>query len=179
MAEDISRSNRDRGGVSLLEVLISIGVLSVGMLGAATMLPLAKYYATEASKFDRASTLGQQAYHDLQIRGYLSIKKWLKPDIAGLNYNNASAMLVDPLAWSYASANGTPIPNFFPAFPNNGTNPPLSSGPIVFRTNIDINRFSMYQVVATAVRRLLQARWLQTSRAISRGLSPSHTCPPT
>lgn len=138
MAADTSGLNRDRGGVSLLEVLISIGVLAVGMLGAATMLPLAKYYATEASKFDRASTLGQQAYHDLQIRGYLSIKKWLKPAIPGLNYNDASAMLIDPLAWSYASANGTPIPNFFPAFPNNGVNPPLSSGPIVFRTNIDV-----------------------------------------
>jgi hypothetical protein len=139
MAADISSSNRDRGGVSLLEVLISIGVLSVGMLGAATMLPLAKFYSTEASKFDRASTLGQQAYHDLQIRGYLSIKKWLKPDIPGLNYKDASAMLIDPLAWSYAAANGTPIPNYFPAFPNNGVTPPLASAPIIFRTNIDVN----------------------------------------
>ncbi len=139
MSVETSHASGRRTGVSLLEVLISIGVLAIGMLGAATMLPLAKFYATEASKFDRASALGQQAYHDMQIRGYLSIKKWLKPQVGGFNYTNASVVLLDPLARSYADATGAPAPQFFPAFPNNGSSPPVPSAPQVFRSNLDIN----------------------------------------
>jgi type II secretory pathway pseudopilin PulG len=133
-----------RRGITLLEVLVSIGVLSIGMLGAATMLPLAKYYSAEASKYDRASTLGAQAYHDMQIRGYLSPKKWIDP-AGSFNFTNASVVMVDPLAMTYASetyastaATVSLAPVFFPALPTNNPNPPVPTAPIVFRTNVDI-----------------------------------------
>ena len=66
-----------RSGVTLLEVLVSMFVLAVGLLGLASLLPVAKYYSVEASKYDRASTLAQAVYHDMQIRGYLQPKTWL------------------------------------------------------------------------------------------------------
>lgn len=133
------RNAQSRRAITLLEVLISIGVLSVGLLGAATMLPLAKYYSEEASKFDRAAALGQEAYHDMQIRGYLSIRRWTKPSVGAFNYTNISAFVIDPLGYGYAIANGTTQPQYFPAFPNNGANPPVAGAPQVFRGSIDIN----------------------------------------
>ncbi len=132
------RNAQSRRAITLLEVLVSIGVLSVGFLGAATMLPLAKYYSEEASKFDRASALGQRAYHDMQIRGYLNIKRWTKPDVNAFTYTNIAAFVIDPLAYGYAIANGTTQPQYFPAFPSNGVNPPVAVAPVVFRGSIDV-----------------------------------------
>ncbi len=66
-----------RPGVTLLEVLVSMFVLAVGLLGLASLLPVASFYASEAQKYDRAATLAQQASHDVVIRGYLEPKSWL------------------------------------------------------------------------------------------------------
>ena len=79
------RRRSRRSGITLLEVLISIGVLSVGVLGVASLLPLAKSYMAEGSKFDRAATLGNQAIHDLEVRtGFLDPQKWMAPAGNGL-----------------------------------------------------------------------------------------------
>lgn len=140
----VSRATRGRRGVTLLEVLISIGVLSIGLLGAATMLPLAKFYASEASKYDRAGTLGAQAYHDLQIRGYCSPKKWIDP-LGAFTFTNKSVVMIDPLALTYSlgtyastAATVSSAPVFFPALPTNNPNAPVPTAPIVFRVNVDI-----------------------------------------
>ncbi|HUY90003.1 MAG TPA: prepilin-type N-terminal cleavage/methylation domain-containing protein [Pirellulales bacterium] len=137
-------AKRRAAGITLIEVLVSIGVLAIGLLGAATMLPLAKYYSAEANTYDRAGTLGAQAYHDLQIRGYLGPKKWIDPQGA-FTFTNQSIMVIDPLAITYAEstyASTTSTQNlapvFFPAIPSNNPNPPISGAPICFRTTVDI-----------------------------------------
>lgn len=127
-----------RRGISLLEVLVSIGVLLVGFVGAATLLPIAKFYSTEANKYNRASVLGQVALHDLQIRGYLSPKKWVDP-AGAFGFVNSSFLVVDPLGMSYAAANGQPQPVFFPAWPYTQANPPPAGVPSMFRCNLDIS----------------------------------------
>jgi type II secretory pathway pseudopilin PulG len=128
-----------RSAITLLEVLISIGVLSVGILGAATLLPIATYYSQETSKYDRAGTLGQLAYHDMQIRGYLSPKRWIDP-VGSFNFTNASVIVIDPLALTYATSQGlTTQPVFFPGIPNNAPNPPVAGAPIVFRASVDVS----------------------------------------
>lgn len=126
-----------RRGISLLEVLVSIGVLLVGFTGVATLLPIAKFYATDANKYTRASTLGQQALHDIQIRGYLSPKKWVDP-AGSFGFVNSSFLVVDPLAMSYAAANYQQQPVFFPAFPYTQSSPPPAGVPQMFRSNVDI-----------------------------------------
>lgn len=121
-----------RSGITLLEVLISIGVLSVGVLGAASLLPMATYFQNETTKYDRGGALAQQAVHDLQVKNYLSPRRWIFIDPsnsappfnpegissgggsgAGLtgtfaapnpNYTPMSAFVIDPLGFSYVAA---------------------------------------------------------------------------
>ena len=48
-------------GISLLEVLFSMFVLSVGLLGLAAMVPVGKHQVTEASHADRGTAIGLAA----------------------------------------------------------------------------------------------------------------------
>lgn len=72
-----------RSGVTLMEVLASICVIAVGLLGAFTMLPLAKYYLGEANKYDRAITTAQEAFESMQIRGVLDPAVWIGQGASG------------------------------------------------------------------------------------------------
>lgn len=137
-ASSPSCGRRNISGITLLEVLISMGVLAIGILGVASLVPVAKRYNADSANFDRGATLAQQAYHDLLNRDFLSAKKWIDPQGA-FTYHNASAVVIDPLGLSYALLQNPPLsqpPVFFPAFPINGTNPPLGSPPL-YRASID------------------------------------------
>lgn len=70
------RTKSARAGITLMEVLISIFVLSVGLLGLMSLLPISAYYLQDANKNDRASTLGRSALRDLQVRGDLDPRRW-------------------------------------------------------------------------------------------------------
>lgn len=72
-----------RGGVTLLEVLVAIMVLSVGLLGLAALIPVGRFEMAEAGKVDRGSTLGRAAFRDLLVRGYLRPENWLQPTANG------------------------------------------------------------------------------------------------
>jgi type II secretory pathway pseudopilin PulG len=146
---------RSRSGITLIEVLVSMGVLAVGVLGAASLMPLASYYQNEATNFDRGAAAAQAAIHDLQIKNYLSPRRWIFVDpanastvpfsvegITGLtgtpvgtapgpnaNYNPNSAFVIDPLGFSYVYAlqdSSVTFPCFFPAFTSQ---PPTPSSP--------------------------------------------------
>lgn len=147
-----------RRGITLTEVLISIGVLSVGMLGAAAFIPMASYFQNETTKYDRGGAMAQQAIHDLQIKDYLSPRRWVFLDPASPNvtspigiaqlalstaYNPRSAFVIDPLGFSYVAAQSPAVPAFpcyFPAFPNQGSTPP-GSGPAIYRAGITANDY--------------------------------------
>jgi type II secretory pathway pseudopilin PulG len=161
-ADNGRRTNR---AITLLEVLISIGVLAVGVMGAASLLPMATYYQNETTKYDRGGALAQQAAHDLQIKNYLSPRRWLFLDpaspsvsnpigILGLTqstapYNPQSAIVIDPLGFSYVAAQTPPVvgfPCYFPAFPNQGASPPgtTASGPkppTIYRAGVTANDY--------------------------------------
>ena len=71
-----SNFNSIRKGVSLLEVLAAIGVLSIGMLGLAAPLPIGRYTLSEATKADRAGQCGRAALHDVIVRRMLDPNNW-------------------------------------------------------------------------------------------------------
>ena len=50
-----------RRGLSLLEVLVSIGILTLGLLGVAMLIPIGKFAMTEVEKADRTGTCGRAA----------------------------------------------------------------------------------------------------------------------
>ena len=60
-----------RRGVSLLEVLAAIGVLSIGLLGLAALLPIGRYTIAEATKADRAGHCGRAALRNVVVRRML------------------------------------------------------------------------------------------------------------
>lgn len=69
-----------RRGLSLLEVLMSLLVLTLGLLGVAALLPVGKHEMEQAARSDRASALGQAAFRDLQVRGVLDPHRWAHPE---------------------------------------------------------------------------------------------------
>src|SRR5690606_18116622 len=58
-----------RRGVTLMEVLISMAILLVGLLGAAAMFPVGSYFMQRGDIADRGSAIAQAAFADLVTRG--------------------------------------------------------------------------------------------------------------
>jgi hypothetical protein len=67
---------RDRRAISLTEVLISMFVLMIGLLGVAAMIPAGRHEILEGAKIDNATAVGRAAFRDLKIRGYLNPANW-------------------------------------------------------------------------------------------------------
>jgi hypothetical protein len=80
-----------RHGISLIEVLAAIGVLSIGLLGLAALLPIGLYTIGEATKADRAGNCGRAALRDVIVRRMLDSNYWTG------NYGTSQAFLIDPL----------------------------------------------------------------------------------
>jgi hypothetical protein len=66
--------NQMHRGISLIEVLVAIFVLTVGLMGIAMVIPAGNVLMVEALKNDRGTACGRAVLNDAQIRG------WLKPD---------------------------------------------------------------------------------------------------
>src|ERR1041385_9577308 len=66
-------------GVTLLEVLISIGIMAVGLMGRMSLIPLGRMELAEADRFDNCSSVGRAAFRDLTVHGYLRPEMWVDP----------------------------------------------------------------------------------------------------
>jgi hypothetical protein len=58
-------------------VLVSIFVLSVGLLGVAAVIPAGRVEMVEAMKADRTAVLGRAVLHDAVARGLLNPRAWV------------------------------------------------------------------------------------------------------
>jgi len=67
---------RRRRGVSLMEVLISTFVLSIGLLGLASLLPVGRFAIVETGKADRAGACGRAGLRDVKVRRILDSNNW-------------------------------------------------------------------------------------------------------
>jgi hypothetical protein len=65
-----------RRGISLLEVLISMFVLAVGLLGVAALIPAGHHEIAQGSRLEYASMIGRSAFRDLKVRGMLTPGNW-------------------------------------------------------------------------------------------------------
>jgi len=81
-----------RNGITILEVLISIGILSVGLASVLALLPAGGSQARKAMIDDRRSALGQNALADCQARGLLNPTNW--------SFSTAPPVMIDPLGQS-------------------------------------------------------------------------------
>ena len=65
-----------RSGISLTEVLISMGILTLGLLGVAALFPVGGFYMQKADISDRGSAIAQSVMSDIVSRGMLNPRAW-------------------------------------------------------------------------------------------------------
>lgn len=62
-------TRRRRLGISLLEIMISIGIVGIGLIGVAALIPLAHHKAAQGVQEDRKSLFGKRAFREFRVRG--------------------------------------------------------------------------------------------------------------
>ena len=67
---------RKRRAISLLEVMFSMGIIAVGLLGVTAILPLALHQVGRGRVLDNASRVGQNAVNEVRVRGMLAPPTW-------------------------------------------------------------------------------------------------------
>jgi hypothetical protein len=118
-----------------LEVLISMFVLLIGLVGVGAMIPAGRFEIMQGVKLDYASMVGREALRDMKARGYLNPSNWqsfggggvftrahyaggvLIPDSYSVSNSNSSstystitpAVAIDPLG--LAAGFGTKFPS--------------------------------------------------------------------
>jgi Tfp pilus assembly protein PilV len=65
-----------RRGISLTEVLIAMGILTLGLLGVAAVFPVGSWYMQKASISDQGSAIAQSVMNDVVARGMLNPGSW-------------------------------------------------------------------------------------------------------
>src|SRR5690606_7824428 len=110
-----------RQGIGLLEVLISIGVVALGLLGVIALIPLAQHRAIQGAVNDRAALVGRRAFREFRIRGMDRPRTWFERQPGDVIDPTSGqllrrAWLLDPLG--YAAYAGQDAQTVFPADPN-------------------------------------------------------------
>jgi hypothetical protein len=67
---------RHRCAITLVEVLISMGILTIGLLSVAALFPVGGYYMRQGEVQDRAAAIAQAAFADVVARGMLKAESW-------------------------------------------------------------------------------------------------------
>lgn len=106
------RGEQLRRGISLLEVLIAMFILSVGLLGLAALLPVGQSDIVAAGKSDRSSAAGRLAMRDLRARGILCVDNWMNhvDSLPTDSSNPAAGGKDDPFPEQYVGSNGVYAP---------------------------------------------------------------------
>ncbi|MGD9724263.1 MAG: prepilin-type N-terminal cleavage/methylation domain-containing protein [Pirellulales bacterium] len=120
-----------RRGLTLTEVLISMFVLLVGLMGVAAMIPAGRFEIQQGAQIDHATSVGRAAFRELKIRGYLDVTRWRDVTVTRPIWNpfprrpfdfqapgpreqtDRPAVAIDPLGLTAA------VGSFGPAFPYN------------------------------------------------------------
>jgi hypothetical protein len=72
----VIRHSSFRLGISLTEVLIAMGILTLGLLGVAALFPVGGYYMQKAEIADNGSAIARSALADIVSRGMLDPETW-------------------------------------------------------------------------------------------------------
>lgn len=87
-----------RRGVTLIELMFSIGILLVGLLGVAALIPLAGWEIGRGLTADRMAAAGRNAVHEFDIRNMRRPEMWAKYDHSLFSLgDNVLSFCIDPL----------------------------------------------------------------------------------
>jgi hypothetical protein len=86
-----------RAALTLAEVLIAMGLMTLGLLGVAAVFPVGGFYMQSGDIADRGGAIAQAALDDAMIQGHLNPENWIAlhfdSAFAGPNVNGQ----IDPL----------------------------------------------------------------------------------
>jgi hypothetical protein len=89
-----------RSGVSLLEVMVAIGVTSIGLLGVLALIPLAGAQVRHGQVLERSIVIGESALSEMRTRGWLNAENWVNSTTGQAAINLATepprAFCLDP-----------------------------------------------------------------------------------
>jgi type II secretory pathway pseudopilin PulG len=90
-------------GFSLTEVLMAVGILSVGLMLVATMFPVGIYLTSVASERTMAAIVADEAFAKIRLYGLdLNSGNWMSPrDKECMWYEEVSLIAIDPNEFSY------------------------------------------------------------------------------
>ncbi|MDZ4821505.1 MAG: prepilin-type N-terminal cleavage/methylation domain-containing protein [Planctomycetota bacterium] len=94
----VQQNHFRRTGISLLEVMIAIFILSVGLLSVASLLPVGSFQVQKALSEDRKSHVGQNAFREFRTRGMANPALWIRADGTAYLAQTAPGMNVLPVA---------------------------------------------------------------------------------
>ncbi len=72
------KQSAKRDGLSILEVMVSIGILVLGLLGVIALIPIAAQKLRQGIALDDATAVARAGVADLQARDGTNIQKWLR-----------------------------------------------------------------------------------------------------
>ena len=79
---NVACGKSNRSGITLLEVLIAIGILSVGLASVFALIPAARHLSGKALNYDRSAVLGENAINDFLTRGFHNPRTWIPSPLA-------------------------------------------------------------------------------------------------
>lgn len=98
-------SNGCRAGLTLVEVLVSMGIMTIGLLGVASLFPVGGHYMQQGEVADTANAIAQAALDDAIIRGHLNPENWVVHDA----YSASSGRFSEFLTGEGLSGQGIPF----------------------------------------------------------------------
>lgn len=111
-----------RTAMSLMEILVAVFVLSIGLLGVISAIPIGGYAIQQAKIADRSGACGRAAIADTRVRGLVTsdrlITTGLSPKV------NPQAFAIDPLMVATSSG----VNNFPYWYRSSGASPVLTTG---------------------------------------------------
>jgi len=123
---------KDPRGISLMEVLISIFVLSMGLLGLISLLPVAGFQAADAARFDRSASVGRAALNQVKTSGMLRREHW------ATNVDAGKPFVIDPLGGTGDFAGAIPRITLR-AYPGADSNMSAAVAKQIFSSRDDLN----------------------------------------
>lgn len=73
----INNHLRARLGITLIEVMMSTMVVSLGILGLVALIPLGTHLTERGVRADRIASLGPRAFHEARARGLFNPNNWV------------------------------------------------------------------------------------------------------
>jgi prepilin-type N-terminal cleavage/methylation domain-containing protein len=113
-----------RHGVTLMEVLISIAVVAIGLLGVVALIPVGGQQAQTGARNDRKANVGRRSFREFQVRGMdAAVGNWVIYNTTNMgfeaafptlaNYHaylaNPLAIWMDPMGYRLAQRAGRPL----------------------------------------------------------------------